>query len=105
MPQALVVGSQEHKELFCHFFLDTHVPFDPATIDWPALDEDSLKRLHSLPVWAEAMATERMATCTIQTWAPLETDPLIRQAVVLQGDEEARQIFRLQDLSRRAARF
>jgi len=98
MPKALVVGSQEHKELFCRFFLETHVPFDPATIDWPALDEDSLKRLHSLPVWSEAIATERLATCTIETWAPFETDPLIRQAVALQGYEEARHAATVQGL-------
>src|SRR5262249_27286138 len=60
MPASLVVGSQEHKELFCRFFIDTHVAFDPATIAWPTLDEDSYKQLHSLPVWAEAIETERM---------------------------------------------
>jgi hypothetical protein len=99
MAQSLVVGSQEHKELFCHFFMDTHVAFDPARIDWPVLDEDSHTRLHSLPVWNEAVATERMATCTIETWAPLETDPLIREAVALQGYEEARHAAILQGLT------
>jgi hypothetical protein len=90
MPGSLVVGSEEHKELFCRFFIDTHITFDPAAIDWPELDEGSLKLLHSLPVWAEAMETERMGTCTVETWAELQTDPLIRQAIVLQGQEEAR---------------
>ena len=98
MSESLVVGSQEHQELFCRFFIDTHVAFDPATIDWPVLDEDSFKRLHSLPVWTEAIATERQATCTIQTWAPLETEPLIRQAVALQGYEEARHAAIIQGL-------
>ena len=98
MSEPLVVGSQEHKELFCRFFIDTHVAFDPATIDWPTLDEDSYKRLHSLPVWAEAIKTERQATCTIQSWAPLETDPLIRQAVALQGYEESRHAAIIQGL-------
>ena len=90
MPRPLIVGSQEHKDLFCRFFVETHVAFEPATIQWPEIDEESLKRLHSLPVWSEAVATECAATCTIQTWAPLETDPLIREAVALQGYEEAR---------------
>ena len=98
MPKSLVVGSQEHKELFCRFFLDTHVAFDPATVDWPEIDEASRQRLHSLPVWAEAIATERMTTCIIETWAPLETDPLIRQAVALQGYEEARHAAIIQGL-------
>jgi hypothetical protein len=99
MPHSLVVGSQEHKELFCRFFLETHVAFEPATVDWPEIDEDSLKRLHSLPVWNEAVATERAATCTIQTWAPLEADPLIREAVALQGYEEARHAALIQGLT------
>ena len=98
MSQSLVVGSQEHKERFCRFFIDTHMAFDPATIAWPALDEASFKRLESLPVWAEAIATECQATCTIQAWASLETDPLIRQAVALQGYEEARHAATIQGL-------
>jgi hypothetical protein len=99
MPHSLIVGSQEHKELFCQFFLDTHVTFEPATMHWPEIDEDSLKRLHSLPVWNEAVATERAATCTIQTWAPFETDAVIREAVALQGYEEARHAAIIQGLT------
>ena len=99
MPRSLIVGSQEHKELFCQFFLDTHVAFDPATIHWPEIDEDSLKRLHSLPVWNEAVATECAATCIIQTWAPFETDAVIREAVALQGYEEARHAAIIQGLT------
>jgi len=98
MPQTLVVGSQQHKELFCRFFIDTHTAYDPATIDWPTLDEESCKRLHSLPVWTEALATERQATCVIQHWAPRETDPLIREAMALQGYEESRHAATIQGL-------
>ena len=78
MPRSLIVGSQEHKELFCQFFLETHVAFEPAAITWPEIDEDSLKRLHSLPVWHEAVATERAATRTIQAWVPFESDAACR---------------------------
>src|SRR5215470_11770658 len=88
--KALVVGSHEHKELFCRFFIDTHLKFDPTAIEWPELDEASLKLLQSLPVWTEAMETECMGTCTIQSCATLETDPLIRQAVTLLAQEESR---------------
>src|SRR5215510_1847193 len=98
MPRSLVIGSQEHKERFCRFFIDTHTAYDAAAIDWPDLDEDSCKRLHSLPVWAEALATERQATCTIQHWALSETDGLIREAVALQGYEESRHAATIQGL-------
>ena len=87
---SLSIGSEEHKKLFCRFFIDTHIKFDPAAIEWPELDEVSLKLLHSLPIWAQAMETERMGTCTIQSCATLETDPLIREAVTLLAQEEAR---------------
>jgi len=70
-PCSPVVGSAEHKELFCRFFIDTHITFDPAAIEWPELDEASLKLLQSLPVWTEAMETECMGTCTIQSCATL----------------------------------
>src|SRR5215813_11906094 len=73
-PSSPVIGSKEHKQLFCRFFIDTHITFDPTAIEWPELDEGSLKLLHSLPVWTQAM----------------ETDPLIREAVMLLAQEEAR---------------
>lgn len=101
MPRPLIVGSQEHKELFCRFFTDTHLTFDPANIDWPELDSASLQRLQSLPMWTEAVETERMATCTIQSWVPYETDPMIREAVALQGVEEARHAALIHALTQR----
>ena len=97
----LVVGSPEHKELFCRFFIDTHIGFDPAAIEWPELDEGSVKFLHSLPVWAEAMETECLGTCTIQSCAALQTDPLIRQAMTLLSREEARHAAIIQGLTTR----
>src|SRR5215470_4226746 len=99
--KALIVGSQEHKELFCRFFIDTHLTFDPTAIEWPELDEGSLKLLQSLPVWTEAMETECMGTCTIQSFATLETDPLIREAVMLLAHEEARHAAIIQGLTTR----
>lgn len=99
MARALVVGSQEHKELFCHFFTETHLTFDPVRMAWPELDAESLARLRGLPMWTEAIETERQATCTIQAWTPCETDPLIRDAVALQGAEEARHAALIQALT------
>lgn len=99
MARSIVVGSQEHKELFCHFFTATHLTFDPARMEWPVLDQESLARLRGLPMWTEAIETERMATCTIQAWVPYESDPLIRDAVALQGQEEARHAALIQALT------
>ena len=95
----VVVGSPEHKELFCRFFIDTHIILDPAAIEWPDLDEGSLKLLHSLPVWGEAMETECLGTCTIQSCAIVQTDPLIRQAMTVLAQEEARHAAIIQGLT------
>ena len=99
--RTVVVGSAEHKELFCRFFIDTHIPFDPAAIEWPELDEASLKLLQSLPVWAEAVEIEHVGTCIAKSWAALESDPLIRRAIILQGREEARHAAVIEGLTTR----
>jgi hypothetical protein len=86
----LTIGSEFHKELFCREFIDTHVPYDVATLRWPTLDPASLTRLQTLPFWDEAVSTERATAAKVQAQAQLETDPLLRDAVSLQGFEEAR---------------
>ncbi|HEY7318063.1 MAG TPA: ferritin-like domain-containing protein, partial [Candidatus Binatia bacterium] len=57
--------------------------------------------LHSLPVWTEAMETERVGTCTIQSCATLETDPLVRETLMLLAQEEARHAAIIQGLTAR----
>jgi hypothetical protein len=94
-----VVGSEAHKELLCRFFLESHVPFDPATLAWPTLQADDLARLRSLPFWGQAVLTERQTACTIGAWAALETDPLLRAAIALQAYEEQRHAALLEGLT------
>jgi hypothetical protein len=86
----LHVGSEVHKELFCREFIHTHIPYNVAALPWPELDEQSLARLRALPFWEEAISTERATAAKVQAQAQLETDPLLREAVTLQGYEEAR---------------
>jgi len=84
------VGSDEHKELFCRQFLDTHELYDPASLAWPVLDNAQLERLRSVPFWQEVYHTERRAGAIVAAFTPLVQDPLVRQAIDLQGFEEAR---------------
>lgn len=86
----LVIGSEHHKEVFCREFLDTHIPYDVATLRWPRLDAASRERLQALPFWGEAVSTERATAAKVQAQAERETDPLLHQAIALQGFEEAR---------------
>jgi len=87
---AITVGSEAHKELFCRSFIDTHDPYDPNAIDWPEVDRETIGRLRAMPFWGEAMSTERDVAKKVQALAPLEPDPLLREAIALQGFEEGR---------------
>lgn len=89
MPE-MRVGSELHKDLFCQEFIKTHVAYNVDTMVWPALDSASLERLRALPFWEEAVTTERATAAKVQAQAELETDPVLHEAVALQGYEEAR---------------
>jgi hypothetical protein len=84
------VGSEDHKELFCRQFLKTHELYDPATLPWPQLDDAQLGRLRSVPFWQEVYHTERRAGAIVAAFTPMVQDPLVREAVALQGVEETR---------------
>jgi hypothetical protein len=90
MAAHFVIGSAEHKELFCRAFIDTHNPFQADDLQWPEVDADALQRLRTMPFWDEAISTESEVATTIQTLAPLVPDPLLREAIALQGYEEGR---------------
>jgi hypothetical protein len=84
------VGSEAHKELFCRQFLETHELYDPTVLPWPELDDAQLDRLRSVPFWQEVYHTERRAGAIVAAFTPMVQDPLVREAVALQGVEEAR---------------
>lgn len=84
------IGSPEHRRLLGRFFLDTHLDYVPEQIRWPALEHEELRRLRSLPFWQEAVSTEDVTSNTVAAAAALEADPLVRQAIELQGFEEMR---------------
>jgi hypothetical protein len=86
----LTIGSDEHRDLFCREFVDTHHAYAPDEIVWPDLDDASVARLRSLPFWGEAVSSERTAAARVQAMADDERDPIVREAVALQGYEEAR---------------
>lgn len=94
----LTVGSETHKELFCREFIDTHLVYDVAELRWPVLDTASLARLRALPFWDEAVSTERATAAKVQAQARLESDPLLHEAVALQGYEEERHFALLESL-------
>src|SRR5262245_21592007 len=84
------IGSEAHKELFCRTFLEGHRRYEPAELPWPALDDEALSLLRSLPFWTFALQAEEDAGPMISACAALEGDPLVREALQLQADEETR---------------
>ncbi|HTZ79962.1 MAG TPA: ferritin-like domain-containing protein [Stellaceae bacterium] len=95
------IGSEAHKELFCRHFKATYQDYDPATLPWPELDADALARLRSVPFWQQVLHTELRAGAIVQKFAVEIDDPLLREAVDLQGFEEARHAALIREMIRR----
>jgi hypothetical protein len=87
---AIRPGSEAHKIAFCRMLLDTHNPYKPAIIDWPQLDGAARDRLVALPIWDIAVQTEGKASTRVISYAETLGDPLLREAVTLNGFEESR---------------
>jgi hypothetical protein len=90
MTARLAIGSDEHRDLLCRTFVETHRPFRPKDIVWPDLGPEGLERLRALPVWDEASRTEAATAVKVQTLGETEKDPVWREAIALQGYEEGR---------------
>lgn len=86
----LEIGSEEHRRLYCRTFIETHKRYRPEDLAWPDLDAEGLARLKSLPVWNEAVRTEAATAVKVQALGRAETDPVLAEAISLQGYEEGR---------------
>lgn len=84
------LGSDEHLRLLCRTLLDTHDPYRPALIQWPALDEETRNRIVSLPIWDIAVATEGRAGMNVRTFGEGVADPLLKAAIDMIAFEESR---------------
>jgi hypothetical protein len=84
------IGSQEHRDAFCRHFNETYTEYDPNTLPWPELDEEALQRLRAVPFWEEVFYTERRAGAIVAAFTETVTDPILKDALALQGREETR---------------
>jgi hypothetical protein len=89
-PDPVKPGSERHLRMFCELLLQTHNPYKPAVIDWPKLEPQALHRVTSLPIWDIAVQTEGRATIRVRSFAQTVQDPLLRRALEMDADEEAR---------------
>jgi hypothetical protein len=88
--RAMKIGTPAHRDLFCATFIDGHIAFEPESLPWPTLEQKYLDRLRAIPFWGVAKAMERKAGIMVSAFAQTLEDPFIREAVALQGREEAR---------------
>ena len=86
----IAIGTEAHKKLLCQTFIETHRPFRPEDIRWPELDAEGTARLKALPIWNEAVKTESETALKVQTLGKVEPDPVLAEAIALQGYEEGR---------------
>lgn len=84
------IGSEAHKELFCSTLLSGHRKYEPRDLAWPELDTDALALLRGIPFWAHALEAESDAGPMLSAFAGTVIDPLVNEALSLQGYEEAR---------------
>jgi hypothetical protein len=84
------VGSPAHRDLFCRTFIETHDTREPEDLPWPELDDVYLRRLRAFPFWSYVRSLEQRAGRMVSDFAATLSDPVIREAVALQGAEEAR---------------
>lgn len=84
------IGSQEHRDAFCRHFTQTYTEYDPDTLPWPVLGEEALHRLQSVPFWEEVFYTERRAGAIVAAFTETVADPVLKDALALQGREETR---------------
>jgi hypothetical protein len=89
-PGKVRLGSNRHLRMFCNMLLQTHNPYRPAVIDWPTLAPDVLRRVTSLPIWDIAVQTEGRASVRVTAFAATAADPLLREALTMDADEESR---------------
>jgi len=86
----IVLGSEGHKRAFCRMLIETHNPYRPSIVDWPILEPEARDRLVGLPIWDIAMQTEGNASLRVLSYAETIADPLLREAVEIDGFEETR---------------
>src|SRR5215470_10576873 len=87
---SMKIGSQEHRDAFCSHFVQSYVDYDPKTLPWPALTDEALQRIRAVPFWEEVFYTERRAGAIVAAFTETVSDPILKQALALQGEEETR---------------
>jgi hypothetical protein len=90
MASNLVIGSNEHKRLFCRTFSDSHTRYRPEDILFPPLADEDLERLQSVSSWQTRLRFKRWASIVAKAYAQTLADHLVKGAITLYGKEQQR---------------
>ncbi len=90
------IGSYESKKRFCQCLIESHIPGSPGNQHWPTLDSLLIERIQSLPFWGECLLTQHYRAQIVYAFAPTLKDPMVKEAVMLQGEEQKRLVATLQ---------
>jgi hypothetical protein len=89
--RVMKIGSPEHRDTFLPpLHADLYRNSIPENLPWPDLDEAALTTLKSVPFWEEVFYTERRAGAIVAEFVKTVKDPVMKEAVAMQGFEEAR---------------
>jgi hypothetical protein len=70
--------------------MESHLEYEPEQLPWPQLDSETHARLRGIPFWEKAFDTEREAGVLVSAYAEMVDDPVLHEAIALQGREEGR---------------
>ena len=83
-------GSDRQKKAAREMFDATFNPYRPSVIPWPTLDDETRRRIISLPIWDIAVQTEGKARLRMLSYARSAADPDWKHAIERNGWEEGR---------------
>lgn len=90
------IGSYESKKRFCQYLIESHMPGNSGNPHWPTLEPLLIERIQSLPFWGECLLTQHYRAQIVCAFAPTLKDPMVKEAVMLQGEEQKRLVATLE---------
>ncbi len=88
------IGSYESKKRFCQCLIESHIP--DSLGKWPTLEPLLRERIQSLPFWKECLLTQHYNVQIVCAFAQTLKDPMVKEAVTLQGEEQKRVVAAIQ---------
>jgi hypothetical protein len=83
------IGSYEFKKRFCQCLIESHIP-GSLGIQWPTLEPSLIERIQNLSLWGECLLAQHHAAQIVCAFAQTLKDPMVKEAVMLQGEEQKR---------------